>query len=74
MRVAIKDYTDVVNKEGSILGETLETALEYGENFGELVTKCKAVSFSVSSIHTDILPGWCVFMSNHSFCSVYIDT
>ena len=42
----MRGYTDNVNKEGSVLGDTLEAALEYGEKFGELVAKCKAVSYS----------------------------
>lgn len=44
MRVVMKGYVENVNKEGSILGDTLETALEYGEKFGELVTKYRTVS------------------------------
>ena len=44
MSVLMKGYTENVNKEGSILGDTLETALEYGEKFDELVTQYKAVS------------------------------
>ena len=48
MRVVMKGYAENVNKEGSVLGNTLETALEYGEKFEELVTKYKAVSHSYS--------------------------
>ncbi len=44
----MKGYVESVNKEGSILGDTLETALEYAEKFDELVTKIKAVSSSYS--------------------------
>ena len=44
----MRGYAENVNKEGSILGDTLETTLEYGEKFDELVTKYKAVSHSYS--------------------------
>ena len=42
----MKGYAENVNREGSILGDTLETAVEYGEKFDELVTKYRSVSHS----------------------------
>ena len=47
MQNVVKGYVENVNKEGSILGDTLETALEYGEKFDELVAKYKTVSHAL---------------------------
>ena len=40
----MKEYTVSVNTEGALLGDTLESALEHGEKYEELVTNIKAVS------------------------------
>ena len=50
MRIVVRGYVENVNKEGSILGDTLETALEYGEKFDELVAKYKTVSHALNSL------------------------
>ena len=47
VRILLKEYTVKVNTEGALLGDTLETALEHGEKYEELVANIKAVSHSL---------------------------
>ena len=43
-RDSLKAYTVNINTEASQLGDTLESALEHGEKFEELVNSSKTVS------------------------------
>ena len=41
----MKEFIDDVKSGGIVLGDTLESALELGENHEAFVTKCKTVRF-----------------------------
>ena len=47
VRLLLKKYTINVNTEGALLGDTLESSLEHGEKYEELVADIKAVSHNV---------------------------
>lgn len=40
----MKEYAGVIKTEGAVLGDTLESALELGEKYEEIVTDYKTVS------------------------------
>ena len=44
IKFLLNEYTINVNREGALLGDTLESALEYGEKYEDLVTNLKTVS------------------------------
>ena len=58
LKVLIKEFTKEVKSGGIVLGDTLEAALEMGENHEAFVTKCKTVRFCslILYIFNDLFP------------------